>query len=75
MGGDNVEIVTTPSNDLRSYHISSEKIYRDIRFKPSYSIEKAVQDLAEALRLGKTVDPMNNEYYFNIKRMKSLKIN
>ena len=75
VGKDNVEIVTTPSNDLRSYHISSEKIYRDIRFKPSYSIEKAVQDLAEALRLGKTVDPMNNEYYFNIKRMKSLKIN
>ncbi|OUT59018.1 MAG: UDP-glucose 4-epimerase, partial [bacterium TMED15] len=74
VGKDNVEIVTTPSDDLRSYHISSAKIYRDIGFKPLYSIEKAVEDLAEALRLGKVTDPMNNEYYFNIRRMKSLNI-
>ena len=31
--GDNVEIVVTPTDDHRSYHVSSEKIYRELGFR------------------------------------------
>jgi len=41
-GRERVEIVTTPSNDLRSYHISSEKIRRELGFVP-----KAVEGVGE----------------------------
>lgn len=29
--GPNIDIITTPSDDNRSYHVSSEKIRRDVR--------------------------------------------
>ena len=32
--GDDVEIVTTPTDDMRSYHVSSEKIRRELGWEP-----------------------------------------
>ncbi|GAF97322.1 unnamed protein product, partial [marine sediment metagenome] len=37
-----IEIVRNPSNDQRSYHISSEKIKRELDFVPKRTIEDAV---------------------------------
>ena len=72
--GDDVSLEKTPTNDPRSYHISSDKIYKKIGFRAKKTIEDAVTDLAAAFKKGTFRDPLNNELFYNIKRMQSLKI-
>ncbi|MDX2226064.1 MAG: NAD-dependent epimerase/dehydratase family protein [Verrucomicrobiae bacterium] len=72
--GKNVEIVTTPTDDNRSYHISSEKLKRELGFEASRTIEDAVRDLKNAFDLGKIPDSMSNTLYYNIKRMQEVKL-
>jgi nucleoside-diphosphate-sugar epimerase len=64
-----VAITTTPSDDLRSYHISSRKIERELGFVPKRGIEDAVRDLVGAFRGGKLPDSLSAPRYFNIKTM------
>src|SRR6267143_4744481 len=59
-----IEVTTSPSNDLRSYHISSEKIARELGFKPKRTVEDAVVDLCRAFRAGKIPDPMTDIRYY-----------
>ena len=40
-----IKIVTTPTNDMRSYHVNSDKVTRVLGFEPKRSIEDAVRDL------------------------------
>ena len=70
--GDDVKIVFEPTNDPRSYHISSKKIKEELGFAPRHTIEEAVRDLKAAIEDGRLTDPMNNPLYFNIKRMKEI---
>jgi nucleoside-diphosphate-sugar epimerase len=70
--GPDVAIVTTPTDDNRSYHISSERIKRELGFEAHRSIEDAVRDLVEAFRAGKIPDSMVDDRYYNIKRMQRL---
>ncbi len=72
--GKDVEIVTTPTDDYRSYHISSEKIKRELGFVPKYTIEDAVQDLVGAFQSGKIPNPMTDIRYYNIKTMQHLRL-
>lgn len=67
--GEDVEIVVTPSDDTRSYHISSEKIKKELGFVPRHTIEDAVRDLVEAFKAGKIPDPMTDIHYYNVKMM------
>ena len=68
------EIVTTPSDDNRSYHISSEKIRRELGFVPTHSIEDAARGLLEGFQSGKVPNPMTDIRYYNIKTMQNLKL-
>ena len=68
-----IEIVTTPTDDIRSYHINSDKIARVLGFRPKYSIEDAVRDLCKAFKAGKLPNSMTDDLYFNVKRRKVLK--
>ena len=68
-----IEIVTTPTDDIRSYHINSDKIARVLGFRPNHSIEDAVRDLCKAFKAGKLPNSMTDDLYFNVKRMKVLK--
>jgi len=70
--GTNTEIVTTRSDDNRSYHISSEKIRRELGFVPTHSIEDAARGLVEGFKAGKIPDPMTDIRYYNIKTMQSI---
>jgi nucleoside-diphosphate-sugar epimerase len=72
--GDEVQIVTEPTDDLRSYHISSAKIERDLGFVPRHTIEDAVRDLVAAFDAGKIPNPMDDARYYNIKTMQALKM-
>lgn len=72
--GKDVKIVTTPTDDNRSYHVSSEKIKRELGFSPKHTIEDAVRDLVAAFRMGLIPDSMTDDRYFNIKRMQRLNL-
>jgi nucleoside-diphosphate-sugar epimerase len=65
--GPHVEISAEPTNDLRSYHICSDKIKKELNYEPKRRVQDAVKDLADAFAAGKITDPMNNPRYHNIK--------
>ncbi|MDA7453890.1 SDR family oxidoreductase [Candidatus Pelagibacter ubique] len=62
------------TNDNRSYHISSKKIQSNLGFKNSHTIEDAIKDLIIAFKNDQFDNPLQNEIYFNIKRMKSMNL-
>lgn len=67
-----IEIVTTPSDDNRSYHINSDKIKRILGFHPNHSIEEAIRDLCHAFKEGKLPNSFEDDFYFNVRRLKRL---
>lgn len=67
--GSDVSIVTEPTNDPRSYHISSEKIRKVLGFEPKKTINDAIIDVKAAFTDGRIPDPQNGKYY-NVKAMK-----
>ena len=70
--GGNIPIITTPSNDNRSYHVSSKKIKQEIGFEPRHTIEDAIMDLKKAFDDGNIPDPMEDIRYYNIKMMQKV---
>ncbi len=68
-----IDIVTTPSNDNRSYHINSDKIARVLGFTPKHGIDEAVRDLCRAFHAGKVPASMSNDWYYNVRTLKKLK--
>jgi nucleoside-diphosphate-sugar epimerase len=72
--GSNVEIVVTPTDDHRSYHVSSELIRRDLGFLAKRSVEDAIVDLREAFTAGKVPNSMTDDRYYNIKRMQNRRL-
>lgn len=71
--GEDVQIVRTPTDDNRSYHISSERIARELDFRPKNSVGEAVSDLIAAFEAGKIPRSMSDSRYYNIKRMRELR--
>ena len=72
--GPEVEIVSTPTNDNRSYHISSEKIKRELGFSARRTLNDAVTDLVNAFNAGKAPNSMTDDRYYNIKLMQRIKL-
>jgi len=70
--GDDVKLIATPTNDNRSYHISSKKIAEKLGFKAAHTIEEAVEDLKEAFDKGLLPNSFTDEKYFNIKLMQNV---
>lgn len=69
-----VDIKYVETNDERSYHISSEKIQKQIGFKPEKNINDAIKDLIKAFDRKEFSKTLENEDYFNIKRMQSINL-
>lgn len=67
-----VEIVRTDSNDIRSYHLCSDKIQRQLGFVPKRGIERGVSDLLKAFRDGRLPSPLDDMRYYNIRTMKTI---
>lgn len=72
--GQQVEIATTPTDDNRSYHVSSQKIKHELGFVAQHSVEDAVRDLVAAFQAGKIPNSMTDIRYYNIKTMQHLKL-
>ena len=68
-----IPIVTTPSNDNRSYRITSDKIAAKLGFTPKRTIEDAVRDLCRAFRAGKLPNSMADDRYYNVKVLKKIR--
>lgn len=69
-----IRIVTTPTNDMRSYHINSDKIAEALGFRPKRGIEDAVRDLCQAMKAGKLPGSLEDDRYSNVKVLKRRKI-
>ena len=65
-------IVTQPSDDIRSYHISSEKIRRVLNFHPKRTIQDGSRDLLMAFKNGLLPGTPEDDVYNNVKLMKSI---
>lgn len=72
--GQGVDIVVTPSDDHRSYHVSSEKIQREFGFTAQRTVSDAIVDLRDAFLAGKVPNAMTDDRYYNIKRMQAVKL-
>ncbi|NMM46709.1 SDR family oxidoreductase [Rhodospirillaceae bacterium KN72] len=66
-----IKIVTTPSDDNRSYHINSDKVTRVLDFKPRFSIEDSIRDLCGAFKEGKLPNSMADDKYYNVRTLKA----
>lgn len=73
--GDDVKLTIVPTNDSRSYHISSEKIKKELGFTPKYTIREASLDLLEAFKKGLIPNSLEEAKYFNIKMMQKITFN
>ena len=72
--GTDVQIKKLPTNDNRSYHISSKKIQDELGFVANFSILNAIEDLKCVFEKKLLSDCLTNENYFNIKKMQSINL-
>ena len=72
--GEDVKVICSPTDDNRSYHISSKKFAQALGFVPRHTIRDAVEGLRDAFQAGKLPNSLQDERYFNIKRMQNLKL-
>jgi len=68
-----IKITKTSSNDNRSYHINSEKIKKILGFVPKRSISMAIKDLCNAFKQRKIINSFEDDFYFNVNRLKRIK--
>lgn len=69
--GSDVRIITSPTDDLRSYHISSQKIEHELGWKPRRTVRDAVRDLLHAFQAAKVPNSLTDPRYSNIKTMQA----
>lgn len=72
--GPRIEMITTPTDDHRSYHISSEKMKMELGFLPAHTIQDAIRDVVEAFEAGRIPNAMTDKRYYNIKTMQALNL-
>lgn len=72
--GQDIEIVTTPSDDNRSYHVSSAKINKELGFVAEHSVEDAIRDLVASFKEGKIPNSLTDSRYYNIKTMQNISL-
>ena len=69
--GQDVVLKTVPTDDNRSYHVSSEKMKKVLDFTATNTIRDACLELKHAFETGLLPNSLEDELYFNIKRMQS----
>ena len=67
-----ITIETLPSNDNRSYHINSDKIFKCLGFRAKRSLEEAVKELCLSFKKGLIKKSFENDLYYNVRRLKSI---
>ena len=66
-----IEIERTESDDNRSYRVTSDKIAEKLGFVPQFTVEDAVRDLCHAFKEGSLPESFDNDWYYNVRTMKT----
>ncbi len=69
-----IPIAREKSNDNRSYHINSDKIKDVLGFSPKRSVNQAVIDLCNAFKKNLFSNTMNDDIFYNVKRLTKLEV-
>jgi nucleoside-diphosphate-sugar epimerase len=72
--GDAIVIETTPTDDIRSYHVSSKKIKEELGFEAKHTLEDAIRDLKRAFDGGLLPNSLEDMRYYNIKTMLAINL-
>ena len=72
--GDDVSLKSSPTDDNRSYHISSKKIKKILGFDAVNTISDAINDLKLAFKKGLLPNSLTDKKFFNIKMMQTLNL-
>lgn len=67
-----ITIGVEPTDDIRSYHINSDKIGRVLGYQPSHTIEEAIRDIVKAFKSGELPNSMDDDTYYNVRTLKKL---
>jgi nucleoside-diphosphate-sugar epimerase len=65
-----IEIVTTSTEDNRSYRVNSDKIAAELGYRPRHTIEDAVRDICAWHRAGRFPGSLEDPRYFNVRTLK-----
>lgn len=69
--GDPIEIEFTQTNDLRSYHVSTRKIFDNLGYEPKLTIGDAVRGICGAFKSGLLPGSLDDDIYVNVKTVKT----
>jgi nucleoside-diphosphate-sugar epimerase len=67
-----IPIMHAPSEDVRSYQVSSKKIYQNLGFRPNFSVEDAVKDLHQSFLRGSILNSLHDSKYYNVRRLQEI---
>jgi nucleoside-diphosphate-sugar epimerase len=70
LGRPPITITTSPTNDIRSYHVCSRKIAEKLGWTPQRTVEDAVRDLCRAFKAGKIPNSLTDDQYINVRTVK-----
>ena len=71
---DEINLSIQKTDDNRSYHISSNKITNQLNFKTKFTVEDAIKDLINSFENNMFTNSLENENYFNIKKMNKINL-
>jgi nucleoside-diphosphate-sugar epimerase len=72
--GGPIGLEVLPTDDIRSYHVSSERLRREFGFVPQRTVGAAVGDLKTAFGTGLLPNPMDSSRYYNIRVMQEARL-
>jgi hypothetical protein len=61
------------SNDNRSYHINSDKIFNSLGYKAKRGLDEAIKGLCESFKKGLIPNSFEDDFYYNVRRIKNIK--
>ena len=69
-----IQIKKEKSNDLRSYHVNSDKIKKILKFKPKKTISHAIREIANEFKKKRLKDSFSNKNFYNVKKLTKIKM-
>lgn len=67
-----IKILRQKSDDVRSYHVNSDKIKRVLNFRPKKKVSDAIKEICAAFKKNKLSDSFTNINYFNVKKLSKM---
>ena len=71
---ENIDIKIEKSDDLRSYHINSDKNKKILDYKPKRNVKFAKNELKNAFSNGLLPNSIDDDIYYNVRLMKKIKV-